>query len=148
MDHVRNHEYVKACGVNITQTSSKPRLPREVLLAIGGWDDKKLPTDRIETYNSRTHRWVTHQHGRERGRAGHGVVLAGENIFVFGGYDGQGHALNTVRRLDLETLQWSEEARMKNRRAYVSACVLSGYIYAVGGNTFSLLVYLLTYAVN
>ena len=148
MDHVRSHEFVKACGGDITQTWPKPRLPRELLLTVGGQDDKNRPTDVIETYNSRTHRWVTQQHGCERGRVTHGVVLVGENIFVLGGRDGQYRALNTVRRLDLETLQWSKEARMKNKRASVSACVLSGYIYAIGGNTFSLLVYLLTYAIN
>ena len=131
MNHVSNHEYVKACGENIKRTSSEPRLPRELLLSIGDSDDKSPPTYTIETYNSRTNKWVTQQHGSERAGVFHGVVLVGESIFVLGGFDGQYHARNTVRRLDLQTLQWFEEAGMKNTRESVSACVLSGYIYAI-----------------
>ena len=85
MHHVRNHEYVKACGDTIRplirdalqvlhrlefasdsidpsfHILTRPRLPHEVLLAVGGWSGNqrtRSPTDMIEAYDARTDKWV------------------------------------------------------------------------------------------
>ena len=81
MHHVRNHEYVKACGDTIRplirdalqvlhrlefasdsidpsfHILTRPRLPHEVLLAVGGWSGGS-PTNTIEAYDSRADQWV------------------------------------------------------------------------------------------
>jgi kelch-like protein 10 len=159
MVHVRNHEYVKACGEGIRplirdalqvlhrlefdssvdqsfNTFTRPRLPHQVLLAVGGWSGGS-PTNSIEAYDSRADQWVNitaafENFGRERPRAYHGVIYVDKNIFILGGFDGQNY-FNTVRRLDLEKLECSEEPPMNNRRCYISSCALGGYIYAMGG---------------
>jgi len=160
MHHVRNHEYVKACGDTIRplirdalqvlhrlefasdsidpsfHILTRPRLPHEVLLAVGGWSGGS-PTNTIEAYDSRADQWVNvtatiEKFGQERPRAYHGVIYVDNNIYILGGFDGQNY-FNTVRRLDLEKWDCFEEPPMNNRRCYISSCVLNGYIYAMGG---------------
>ena len=84
MKHVRDHRYVKACGDAIgplidalkvlyspesipnsidplSNIQKQPRLPHEVLLAVGGWSGNQRtgsPTNTIEAYDSRTEKWV------------------------------------------------------------------------------------------
>ena len=96
MHHVRNHEYVKACGDTIRplirdalqvlhrlefasdsidpsfHILTRPRLPHEVLLAVGGWSGGS-PTNTIEAYDSRADQWVNvtatiEKFGQERPR--------------------------------------------------------------------------------
>ena len=155
-------EYVKACGEAIrplirdalqvlhrlefsdslpdqaANVLTRPRLPHQVLLAVGGWSGGS-PTNTIEAYDSRADQWVniTAQHenfARERPRAYHGVIFVDDNIFILGGFDGQNY-FNTVRRLDLNTFECIEEPPMNHRRCYISSCVLGGYIYVMGGKS-------------
>ena len=131
MNHVRNHEYVKACDGKIGPLQSnqcRPRLTRGVLLAVGDWST----TYSIEAYNSRADNWVnvTAKFEKLRPRGGFGVILVDKNIFVFGGPE-----LNCVRRLNLETFNWSEEPPMRISRHKLSSCLSNGYIYVMGGNT-------------
>ena len=84
MKHVRDHRYVKACGDAIgplidalkvlyspesipnsidplSHIQKQPRLPHEVLLAVGGWSGNRRtcsPSNKIEAYDSRTDKWV------------------------------------------------------------------------------------------
>ena len=67
MNHVSDHKYVKACGDVIRPLIEgalqvfEPRLPHEVLLAVGGWSGNQRtgsPTNTIEAYDSRTEKWV------------------------------------------------------------------------------------------
>lgn len=160
MHHVRGNEYVKACGEEIRplirdalqvlhrlefadaspyQTANiltRPRLPHQVLLAVGGWSGGS-PTNTIEAYDSRADQWVNvtaqiEAFARERPRAYHGVIFVDNNIYILGGFDGQNY-FNTVRRLDLSKFECVEEPPMNHRRCYISSCVLDGYIYVMGG---------------
>ena len=84
MNHVSDHKYVQACGDVIrplidalkvlyspksipdsidplSHIQKQPRLPHEVLLAVGGWSGNRRtcsPTNIIEAYDSRTDKWV------------------------------------------------------------------------------------------
>ena len=73
MNHVCDHKYVEACGVVIRPLIEgalqvfEPRLPHEVLLAVGGWSGNRRtcsPTNSIEAYqndaryDARTDKWV------------------------------------------------------------------------------------------
>ena len=84
MKHVSDHKYVRACGDVIgpliealkvlyspesipdsidplSHIQKQPRLPHEVLLAVGGWSGNRRtcsPTNLIEAYDARTDKWV------------------------------------------------------------------------------------------
>ena len=84
MNHVSDHKYVEACRDVIgpmidalkvlyspesipksidplSHIQKQPRLPHEVLLAVGGWSGNRRtcsPTNSIEAYDSRTDKWV------------------------------------------------------------------------------------------
>ena len=98
MHHVINHKYVKACGDVIkplikdafqvlhrpevvsdsidplSHILRQPRLPHEVLLAIGGWSGGSrrgiprsgIPTNTIEAYDIRVEKWVNISAGMEK----------------------------------------------------------------------------------
>jgi kelch-like protein 10 len=102
---------------------SRPRLPHELLLAIGGWSGGS-PTNSIEAYDSRANMWVNvtnkmEKFRLERPRAYHGVCSHNESVYVLGGFDGQNY-FNSVRRLDLRLFECFEEPPMNNRRCYIS----------------------------
>jgi len=115
---------------------SRPRLPHEVLFAIGGWSGGS-PTNSIEAYDSRANCWVSitnriQKFAAERPRAYHGVVFHGHSVYIVGGFDGQNY-FNSMRRIDLKELDCFEEPPMSNRRCYISVCILEKFIYAMGG---------------
>ncbi|KAK7939475.1 hypothetical protein WMY93_002801 [Mugilogobius chulae] len=84
---------------------ARPRLPRAVLMAIGGWSGNN-PTSSIEAYDNHANRWV--------------------------GYNGT-ERLNTTHKYDLVNRRWQEVAPMHVWRCYVSVALLDGFIYAMGG---------------
>ena len=53
------------------------------------------------------------------GREGAGLVLATDNIYCIGGYDGV-NLLNSVERYDPNTGQWASVAPMATRRSGMS----------------------------
>ena len=115
---------------------SRPRLPHEILFAVGGWSGGS-PTNSIEAYDARANCWVNitnkvSKFASERPRAYHGVCFHGHSVYIMGGFDGQNY-FNSVRRLDLKQLDCFEEPPMSNRRCYISTCQLGDYIYAMGG---------------
>jgi len=83
MEHVKDHAYVtghegckplvietlkflydlevasspRALGLTVTPGIARPRIPHEVLFAIGGWSGGN-PTNFIETYDTRADRWI------------------------------------------------------------------------------------------
>nr|XP_033481248.1 kelch-like protein 10 [Epinephelus lanceolatus] len=109
----------------------RPRLPKAILLAIGGWSGSN-PTNAIEAYDIRTDNWINVTNYDERSRAYHGTVFLNGDVYCVGGFDRAEH-FNSVRRFSLSSRTWHEVAPMYYRRCYVSVTVLNGCIYAMGG---------------
>ncbi|XP_028138655.2 kelch-like protein 10 isoform X3 [Diabrotica virgifera virgifera] len=119
-------------GEVITPEIARPRVPHEILFAIGGWSGGS-PTNFIETYDTRADRWVKVEEVDPAGsRAYHGTAVVGFKIYVIGGFDGMDY-FNSCRCFDAVTKTWKEVAPMHSRRCYVSTSVLKGTIYAMGG---------------
>uniref|UniRef100_A0A3Q3A8B3 Kelch like family member 10 n=1 Tax=Kryptolebias marmoratus TaxID=37003 RepID=A0A3Q3A8B3_KRYMA len=110
---------------------ARPRLPRAILLAIGGWSGGD-PTNGIEAYDIRANRWTNVTTELERPRAYHGAAFLNGYVYCVGGFDRVEH-FNSVRRFNPVTHTWQEVAPMYCRRCYVSVTVLNGCIYAMGG---------------
>ncbi|XP_037959800.1 kelch-like protein 10 isoform X2 [Teleopsis dalmanni] len=120
------------CGEVATPPLAMPRLPHEVIFAIGGWSGGASKGS-IETYDTRADRWVVINAEDPAGpRAYHGTAVLGFKIYSIGGYDGVEY-FNTCRVFDTINKTWSEIAPMHCRRCYVSVTELNGYIYAIGG---------------
>ncbi|XP_043470677.1 kelch-like protein 10 [Leptopilina heterotoma] len=115
-----------------TPEIARPRVPHEILFAIGGWSGGS-PTNYIETYDTRADRWVQVDQVDPTGpRAYHGTAVVGFNIYVIGGFDGIDY-FNSCRCFNAVTKVWREVAPMNARRCYVSVAVLKDVIYAMGG---------------
>ncbi|KAM3858904.1 kelch-like protein 10 [Diretmus argenteus] len=110
---------------------SRPRLPRAILLAIGGYSGGS-PTNGIEAYDPRANRWVNFTTNDASPRAYHGAAFFGGFVYCFGGFDGV-NFLNSMSKFNLITRTWHQAAPMYSRRCYVSVAVLNGCIYAMGG---------------
>ncbi|XP_026464876.1 kelch-like protein 10 [Ctenocephalides felis] len=129
----------------LTQTSSKaeggetdlndplarPRIPHEVLFAIGGWSAGS-PTSFVETYDTRADKWFLSVNTDLTPRAYHGVCALNNLIYMVGGFDGNEH-FNTVRCYNPLTKVWQERACMYHARCYVSVVAHDGWVYALGG---------------
>ncbi|XP_070854399.1 kelch-like protein 10 isoform X2 [Drosophila suzukii] len=115
-----------------TPPLAMPRLPHEVIFAIGGWSGG-TSKGCMETYDTRADRWVNINAEDPAGpRAYHGTAVLGFKIFSIGGYDGVEY-FNTCRVFDAVKKKWNEIAPMHCRRCYVSVSELNGMIYAIGG---------------
>lgn len=108
-----------------------PRLPRAILLAIGGWSGTD-PTNGIEAFDYQVNRWVSVRNNLEYPRAYHGAAFLNGYVYCIGGFD-RVEYFNSVCRLDMTTSTWREVSPMHHRRCYVSVTVLNGCIYAMGG---------------
>ncbi|XP_066145529.1 kelch-like protein 10 [Euwallacea fornicatus] len=156
LEKVKDHPYVTGCeasrpmiidtlkflydlemishrdGEVVTPEIARPRVPHEILFAIGGWSGGS-PTNFIETYDTRADRWVKVEEVDPTGpRAYHGTAVVGFNIYVIGGFDGMDY-FNSCRCFDAVLKTWREIAPMHARRCYVSTAVLDNQIYAMGG---------------
>ncbi|XP_055379258.1 kelch-like protein 10 [Condylostylus longicornis] len=115
-----------------TPALALPRLPHEVLFAIGGWSEG-LPQKCIETYDTRADRWIRiSAEDTSSPRAYHGTAVIGHKIYCIGGFDGVEY-YNTCRVFDAVEKTWREISPMHNKRCYVSVATLNDYIYAMGG---------------
>ncbi|KAJ9582804.1 hypothetical protein L9F63_022845 [Diploptera punctata] len=115
-----------------TPEIARPRVPHEILFAIGGWSGGS-PTNFIETYDTRADRWVkVEEVDRSGPRAYHGTAVVGFNIYVIGGFDGMDY-FNSCRCFNAVNKTWREVAPMNARRCYVSVAVLGELVYAMGG---------------
>ncbi|KAM3859011.1 kelch-like protein 10 [Diretmus argenteus] len=110
---------------------SRPRLPRAILLATGGWSGGS-PTNGIEAYDPRANRWVNFTTNDASPRAHHGAAFLGGFLYCFGGFDGVNY-LNSMSKFNLITRTWDQAMPMYFRRCYASVAVLNGCIYAMGG---------------
>ncbi|EZA52628.1 kelch-like protein 10 [Ooceraea biroi] len=115
-----------------TPEIARPRVPHEILFAIGGWSGGS-PTNYIETYDTRADRWIPIKETDPTGpRAYHGLAVIGFDIYVIGGFDGVDY-FNSCRCFNAVTKEWREVAPMNARRCYVSVAVLNNLVYAMGG---------------
>lgn len=84
-----------------------PRLPYEVLFAIGGWFDGSAST-LFETYDIRADRWIEFKFGDSYGaRAYHSAAVIGTKIYCIGGYSGSEY-YNKCTVFDTEAKTWTE----------------------------------------
>ncbi|XP_078485792.1 kelch-like protein 10 isoform X1 [Ciona intestinalis] len=128
---------------NVFSSLVRPRLPFEILLAIGGWSGGS-PTNAIEAYDPRAESWLNastipdsdvaggYRTVADIPRAYHGVAFVKGNVYVIGGFDGVNY-FNTVRRFSVANFEWVEEPQMLHKRCYISVTVLDKKIYALGG---------------
>ncbi|XP_066591884.1 kelch-like protein 10 [Prorops nasuta] len=115
-----------------TPEIARPRVPHEIMFAIGGWSGGS-PTNFMETYDTRADRWVEVREVDPSGpRAYHGTAVVGFDIYVIGGFDGLDY-FNSCRRFNAVTKVWREVAPMNFKRCYVSVVVLNDLVYAIGG---------------
>lgn len=117
----------------LTPRFAIPRLPYEVVFAIGGWYDGNARSI-IESYDSRADRWIIIKDKFCSGpRAYHGSVSIGSKIYCIGGYNGFEH-YNICTVFDVITREWKEISPMHQKRCYVAVCKLNDKIYAIGGH--------------
>lgn len=156
MEHVKQHKYVEKnsevkpivvetmrflCDLETISTASNemmtpalaiPRLPHEVIFAIGGWSEG-APQTIIESYDTRADRWIRVHHEDPSGpRSYHGTAVIGTKLYIIGGFNGNEY-FNICSRFDAAKMSWIEIAPMHSRRCYVSVAALNGMIYALGG---------------
>ncbi|XP_049947717.1 kelch-like protein 10 [Schistocerca serialis cubense] len=111
---------------------SRPRVPYEVVLAIGGWTGDGS-TACFEMYNTRTDQWTEVWEEDPAGpRAYHDIVVIGSDVYVIGGFNGR-TVFRSCRCFNAAVQEWREVAPMNFRRCYVSAAALGELIYAIGG---------------
>ncbi|KAM4607414.1 kelch-like protein 10 [Polymixia lowei] len=111
---------------------TRPRLPCNILLAIGGWSAGS-PTNSIEAYDARADVWVTvTDESPTSPRAYHGAAFLNGFVYCAGGFDSLEY-FNGVCKFDIVTRTWHQVAPMHCRRCYVSITVLHGCIYVMGG---------------
>ncbi|XP_044586739.1 kelch-like protein 10 [Cotesia glomerata] len=115
-----------------TPEIARPRIPHEILFALGGWKGHNA-TSLMETYDTRADRWIqVLENDPTGGRAYHGAAVIGFNMYVVGGFNGDEY-LNSCRCFNAVTKIWREIAPMNSRRCYTSVAVLNDIIYAIGG---------------
>lgn len=93
---------------------TRPRLPSEILLAIGGWSGGN-PTNEIEAYDVKADRWVSVTQDDEHPRAYHGTAVLEEFVYCVGGYDGVEY-FNSVRKCNLITHTFHEVSNVVGQR--------------------------------
>lgn len=91
----------------ITPAFAIPRLPHDVIFAIGGWS-VGFPQSFIESYDTRADRWVQVLEEDPAGpRSYHGTAVIDNRIYCIGGFDGMEH-FNTCRMFNAITKEWKE----------------------------------------
>lgn len=63
-----------------------------------------------------------------------GVASMGDDIYVVGGINSHGATICTGEVYNYSTQEWREISPMLERRRSLALCVLSGKLYAIGGN--------------
>lgn len=130
------HEKQKIDGnglpVGFTPKHVRPRIPNQIVFAIGGWQEG-VPTTLIETYDVRTNKWFESRMSHSHPRAYHGMEVIDGIIYLVGGTNGS-EILNTVHCYNPVTERWFQRANMYEQRCYVSTAVLNGLLYAMGGH--------------
>lgn len=100
----------------IPPTLAIPRLPYEVLFAIGGWLNS-APTSIVEIYDNRAKRWISAcvYSDHSKPRVHHSATVINQKIFCIGGHDSD-EPQNACRVFDTATKIWSEVRRSKKKK--------------------------------
>lgn len=91
----------------ITPALALPRLPHQIIIAIGGWSEGS-PQSCIETYDTRADRWVRVSKEFEDPsgpRSYHGTAVIGTKLYLIGGFNGTEY-FNTCSRFDAVKKIW------------------------------------------
>ncbi|CAG2104237.1 unnamed protein product [Medioppia subpectinata] len=118
--------------VGLTPVAIRPRIPHEIILAFGGWQEG-VPSTLMEAYDLRTNRWFDTKISHDSPRAYHGMQIIDGMVYVIGGTNGT-EILNTVQCFNPITRKWFERSPMGDQRCYVSTVSIDGIIYAMGGH--------------
>jgi N-acetylneuraminic acid mutarotase len=106
------------------------------IYAIGGTYVKGGSTlATVEEYDPATDIWTT-KTNMDTARWGHSTCVVNGKIYAIGGTAASVHdwpGLATVEEYDPATDTWTPKTDMPARRAYLSASVVNGKIYAIGG---------------
>ncbi|CAG9531721.1 unnamed protein product [Cercopithifilaria johnstoni] len=117
----------------IWSMNSEPRIQRDILLAIGGWE-KGGPTNIVEVFDVNSNKWQRVKTFEDDRRvAYHECIVINDKLYIIGGFEGSQY-FNTVRCYDSKTKQWCELAPMHYARCYISACEINGTIIVAGGS--------------
>lgn len=76
------------------------RVPREILLAVGGWNNVG-PSNILEIFNPRNERWARIQQFQDDRRAYHSLSRQGNTLYTCGGMNGREY-FRTVRFFDMD----------------------------------------------
>ena len=90
----------------------------------------------VEVYDTAKHQWDT---TRSLGTARHSpmVAVAGEKIYVLGGFDALGSPINTIEQYDPATNTWTPFGQMPFARGGGAACAVGDKLYCVGGSEYN-----------
>ncbi|MDA2934897.1 hypothetical protein MYX82_11230, partial [Acidobacteria bacterium AH-259-D05] len=109
------------------------------IYAIGGWDRRdRLVTvfSSVAVYDPATDTWTKRADMPTPRSVAASSVVNGK-IYVIGGTTvvgtGNGHTLQTVEVYDPETDTWTQEVDMPTARGWLSASLVDGKLYAIGG---------------
>ena len=135
---LENNPYIQVpntrSGFRGLRKLDKPRVPSELVFAVGGYTTK--PTSTLEVFDTRATKWSEQKAGSFPTHAYHGAASRDGKLYVLGGY-GQDEQMTEFFQvaycMDLSTKVWTKKSAMQNRRCYASVVELGGKIYCIGG---------------
>ena len=121
---------------SLAKIPTRKRIPRAVILALGGWD-KDGPTNSSEVFNPLTEVWKPVSLQLPLGTITcHRLELIEKNLYLIGGLPSwRQEFLDTLYQYDTMQMSWEKMASMSVSRCYLSTVSLEGKIFALGGRT-------------
>ena len=116
-------------GVQVLAKLDMPRVPSELVFAVGGYTTK--PTSSVEVFDTRSKRWSAPRTSPFPTHAYYGIAVQDGKLYVIGGFGLEGQTnqfFQAAYCLDLSTKRWTNKSSMHNRRCYVSAVEFDGKI--------------------
>ncbi len=120
---------------NLLPAFAIPRNTSEVLLTFGGWSEGSAVMS-VSVYNPVLNSWLDAELQLPLSWAYMAAVYEAGRVYLVGGRASleEQRAHRQLWRLDLATLTWHKLNLLLHSRNYLSAVLLNGNIYAVGGN--------------
>lgn len=108
--------------IDTSKYVSRPRVPRFVLFALGGWSSTGVVST-AETYDINVNKWYSIEYNMPHQRSYHATLAFNDHIYVVGGFDGQRY-LSSAYSFNTNTKIWMAKSSMFTRRCYVAGVVL------------------------